>query len=60
MERTKFYETLYKIALEFTSNRDLTQQTDLIQQNTTKALPKVVIKSSIRLFFFNKVKHISN
>ena len=40
MERTKFYETLYKIALEFTSNRDLTQQTDLIQQNTTNSTPK--------------------
>ena len=40
MERTKFYETLYKIALEFTSTRDLTQQTDLIQQNTTNSTPK--------------------
>ena len=60
MERAKFYETLYKIALEFTSTRDLTQQTDLIQQIPQTALPKVVIKSSIKLFFFNKVKHISD
>ena len=52
MERTKFYETLYKEALEFASSRNLIQQADLIRQNTTTALPKVVIKSSIKLFFY--------
>ena len=31
MERTKFYETLYRKALEFATSRYLTQQTDLIQ-----------------------------
>ena len=40
MERAKFYETLYKKALEFGSSRDLIQQTDLIQQNATNSTPK--------------------
>ena len=47
MERTKFYETLFKNALEFASSRDLIyttssliQQTDLVQQNTTNSTPK--------------------
>ena len=40
MERTKFFETLYKKALEFASSKDLTKQTDLIQQNTTNRAPK--------------------
>ena len=31
MEITKFYETLYRKALEFATSRDLTQQTDLMQ-----------------------------
>ena len=31
MEITKFYETLYRKALEFATSRVLTQQTDLIQ-----------------------------
>ena len=40
MDRTKSYETLYKKALECATSRDLTQQTDLIQQNTTNSTPK--------------------
>ena len=40
MERTKFYETLYKKAVEFASSRDLIQQTDLIQQNKTNSTPR--------------------
>ena len=40
MERIKFYETLYKKALEFASSGDLIQQTDLIQQNATSSTPK--------------------
>ena len=40
MERTKFYETLYKKALELASSRDLIQQTHLIQQNTTNSTPE--------------------
>ena len=43
MERTKFYETLYQKALEFANNKELIQQT---------VPPKVVIKSSIKLFFW--------
>ena len=40
MDRTKSYETLYKKALECATSQDLTQQTDLIQQNTTNSTPK--------------------
>ena len=40
MERTKFYETLYKEALEFASSRDLIQQTNFIKQNTTNSTPE--------------------
>ena len=40
MQRTKFYETLYKKARNFTSSRDLIQQTNLIQQNPTNSTPK--------------------
>ena len=40
MERTNFYETLYKKALECANSGDLIQQTDLIQQNTTNSTPK--------------------
>ena len=40
MERTKFYETLCKKAIKFAINRDLIQQTHLIQQNTTNSTPE--------------------
>ena len=40
MERAKSYETLYKKALECATSWDLTQKTDLIQQNTTNSTLK--------------------
>ena len=40
MDRKKSYETLYKKAPECANSRDLTQQTDLIRQNTTNSTPK--------------------
>ena len=60
MDRTKSYETLYKKALECATSRDLTQQTDLIQQIQQTALPKVVIKSSIKFFFYPLLKEDSS
>ena len=40
MERTKFYETLCKKALEFANSGDLIQHTDFTQQDTTNSTPK--------------------
>ena len=59
MEKTKFYETLYKKAFEFVSSRDLIQQTDLIQQNTKNSTPKSSNQIEyIKLFFYPLFKKI--
>ena len=59
MERTKFYETLYKKALEFASSRDLIQQTHLIQQNTTNSTPKSSNQIEYNLFSYTLFKKVS-
>ena len=52
MGRTNFYETLHKKAFECTSSGDLIQQTNKYNKIQQTTLPKVVIKSSLKLFFY--------
>ena len=44
----------------FNTTKNLIQQTDLIQQIQQTALPKVVIKSSIKFFFYPLFKKDSD
>ena len=59
MERTKFYETLCKKAIKFAINRDLIQQTHLIQQNTTNSTPKSSNQIEYNLFSYTLFKKVS-